>query len=430
MTLSNRPLKGSYRYRNYIRKKRIANWMTSKTGYRQWLRNNWRPLGDTVSRIGQHMMKNRGPLPFGNLSKADIVGGYLAPRLAVGYGQYKNRHFRQKYFLGSGYNDMYRSQLINYRSRMPRAKQSTNRKNKSNVPKKQSRKVHRAKSTRKNITALANQVKDIRKTLKQDKSKHTHRYADSGIISSLDAECDHVALNPVTTARLEGATDGLRYFDPAVPGTLLTADSTTGAYSHDVVFKNVHSKLEVRNNYQVPARIKIYCCVAKSDGDHSPIEVYTNALPDQCVTAGADAESIMMFLTDIERVTEQWNIDCVVDKVLEGGQMASASHNTGEFHYDPSHQDTETTVYQKIRKSFCWVVRIEGVIAHDTAQAEYGISRASVDYNLVNKYEIIYDAGINLNDFSFNETRDTAFTNAPPVVSLKPVADNIAYSIT
>lgn len=362
---------------------------------------------------------------------------------SIAHGNYLTRRQRQKYFLGSGYKDMYSSQLTNYRSRMPRTRHTlpptarrkgnwskgTNRKNVSNVPKKASRKVTKFKTNSNNITALAHQVKDIRKTLKQDKSHHTHRYADSGIISSLDSECDHVALNPVTTARLEGATDGLRYFDPAVPGTLLTADSTTGTYSHDVVFKNVHSKLEVRNNYQVPARIKIYCCVAKSDGDNSPVETYTNALPDQCITAGADAESILMYLTDIERVREQWNVDCMVDKVLEAGQMASASHNTGEFHYDPSHQDTETAVYQKIRKSFCWVVRIQGVIAHDTAQAEYGISRASVDYDLVNKYEIVYDAGINLNDFSFNETRDTSFTNAPPVVSLKPVADNIAYSV-
>lgn len=339
----------------------------------------------------------------------------------VGIGNYLTRNQRQKYFLGNNYN-MYG--LTNYRSRMPPAKKSkpkskaTNRKNVKNIPK------AKPKTLQRQINQIAKQVNLLT-------SKHTHRYAESGYAGANDGECDHVEWAPVSPTNLENYTNNLRFYD-STGNALDTADPTTLTASHDIKFKNIHSRITVRNNNSVPADIKIYCCKVKSDTSNGVLATYTAALADQCVTAGADTESPLMYLTDMERVREEFDIDCVKDITLPHGKQVTASHNTGEFNYDPSHIDTETTAYQKAFKAFLWVVRVQGQLGHDSVQftTELGLGKTTVDVMVENKAEIIYNSGgVALNDYSFNDQRDTSFSNSH-ILGVINSPDNIGESLT
>lgn len=291
---------------------------------------------------------------------------------------------------------------------------ATNRKNKSNVPKKAPK-------------TIQSQINDLAKKVNVSLSKHTYRYALADELSCNAGECDHEEIYPVSPTLLETYTNNLRFYDPAT-AALVTADPTTLTASNDIKFKNVHSKLTVKANYLVPAHVKIYLCKLKSDSDIGVLATYSAGLADQCVTAGADTETLLMYLTDIERVTEQFNIDCVADKLLYSGDEVSVSHNTGEFMWDSSHNDTETG-YQKQHKFFSWVIRVESVLGHDnTLATQHGRMNTIVDYECVNKAEIHYDAGgTQLNDFSFNDTRTSSFTNTA-VTGTRSVPDNITYS--
>lgn len=307
-------------------------------------------------------------------------------------------------------------------------------------PKKRSKKAFKAATNSKNTKKSApqpksvtkviqKQVKDLQKAVKANQAIHTFKLCSAGSIKSLIGRCNHVAAAANPIADIETACANLRYYDPAAPGTLVTASGNTGSFARDIYFKDYYTKLVMRNNYQVPVRLKVYLCKVKNDCNESPVTTYTTAIADQVITASIDETDQLMYLTDVERVKEVWKVDCVVDKVLEPGQEASVSHATGPFNFDPSHVDSFTNAYQQVYKGFSLVVRIEGVLAHDTSAAEITLAAAGIDYEVYKKAVIEYDAGVTLNDIFISELRGQSFTNGG-VSSLKPVADNIAYSVS
>lgn len=277
---------------------------------------------------------------------------------------------------------------------------------------------------------LQKEVKDLKQAINSINSHHTYKGVTAGSLKSLIGRCNQYSWQGATLSTLETATANLRFFDPAAPATLVTANPNTGTYARDISIKNFYGKFLMRNNYQVPVKVKLYLCKVKNDSSSSVLTTYTNAITDQVINAGVDETDALVYLTDIERVKENWSVDCVVDKVLEPGHEASASHSTGPFAFDPSHLDLNTDNYQKGFKSFEWFLRVEGVLGHDTAAGEYSLLLAGVDVQLFQKVDIVYNSGgADLDDIYIAEGRVQAFTNGG-VASLKPVADNLAYSVS
>lgn len=351
----------------------------------------------------------------------------ISPLLSVAQASFYNRYFRQKYFIGNNYQMPFsygRQGLTNYRSRMkskPKTITATNRKHLKN------RKV-KSKAKNTSVAKLHTKVNKLHKAIKADRSTHTFKKIYSADLDSAVGLCNHTYFGPNRVSELEVAIANLRYYDPATPGTLLTASGATGTFSRDIHIKNTWSKLRIRNNYQVPARVKVYLCIAKHDTNDHPITTYQAGITDQ-VISGGNATTPAIYLNDIEVVKEDWKIDCVMDKVLMPGRERSVSHSTGAFEYDPAHTDTDSTAYQKRYKAFTWVVRTEGVCGHDTVADEQTLLASSLDIEAFFKVDIIYDAGINLNDIYVTDTRGTTFTTGG-VVSSMPVADNVPYSAT
>lgn len=356
----------------------------------------------------QHRLTRQHPVVGLTNFKNEVIKSknkILPPSTMAGYTRQKVRGAGKYRPYGRGVNPT-----------LPPKQQATNRKNVKNVPKPKSQTVQA-------------QIKRLAKKVNIDLSKHTHRYAQASTITALDAECDHEEVQPITPTLLETFTNSLRFYD-STGNALDTADPTSNTFSHDVHFKNVHSKLTVRNNYHVPCRVKVYLCKAKSDTTQGVVSTYTAGLVDQCVTAGADTESPLMYPTDIEMVKEQWDIDCVIDKYMLSGDQYEASHSTGQFSYDPSHADTETATFQKQWKSFLWLIRLEGVLGHDTAVAfQVGRVEAKIDYEMVVKAEIEYNSGgVQLNDFSFTDNRDQTYTNNG-VAGVRTIPNNETTSV-
>lgn len=343
----------------------------------------------------------------------------LAIPTAVASGNFQTRQFRQKYFIGNNYNMPFnygKQGLTNYRKKI-KPKAGTTAKN---------LRVKEARQNKKNVKALGQQIAKLHKAIKADRSTHIYKKLTSSDLDSAIGLCNHTYFAPNRVSELEVAIANLRYYDPSNPATLLTASGATGTFSRDIHIKNAHSKLRFRNNYQVPARVKVYLCLTKHDTNDHPITTYEAGITDQ-VISGGDSTTPAIYLNDIEVVKEAWKIDCVFDKVLMPSFEGSVSHSTGAFEYDPAHTDTDSTAYQKRYKAFAWVVRLEGVCGHDTVADQQTLLPASLDIESFYKVDIVYDAGINLNDIYVSDTRGTTFTNSG-VVSSFPVADNITYS--
>lgn len=392
------------------------------------------------SRYGSPRLKYRyRPFRYGFVRTAGRFAKPIGIAASVGAAQFMTRNFRQKSFLGNGY------MLRNYNAQSHRRysstpavysrgvrlpnKVGTNQKNKGNKPVKKSRKVHKNKTAKGNVLALSRQIMDIRKELKSDRSTHIYKKYETADIDTVVGQCKHQHYDINTVTDLEAMIANLRYYDPSTPGTLLTASGATGTFSRDIHFKDIYSKFLMRNNYQVPCRVKLYVLKAKHDNSDNPTTTFEAGITDQVINAGKNSQDPAIYISDIEVVKEDWDIDCVFDGVLNPMDEVTRSHSTGSFEYDPAQTDTDSTAYQKRYNAFVWYLRIEGVLGHDTGADQQTLMLASLDVQWSTKATIIYDAGINLNDIYINEQRGETFTNGG-VVSVMPVADNLAYSAT
>jgi len=292
---------------------------------------------------------------------------------------------------------------------------------------KTSRKGKKKVASRSDVKALSKKIKDINRSLKSDQAMHTRRFRTCSAVGTAGVnQVVNTDFAVLRTQEIESAMAHLRYYNPATPGTLTTADASSGTYSRQIHFKSIYDKLTVRNNYQVPAHVKIYLCLPKTDTNQSPTAFYASGIQDQTSPAGA-VTSPMFYPTDITHVTDNWNMKCVKSKTLQAGGQFSCSHITKPFDYDPSNVDTHSLSYQKKYGGQCWVIRVEGVVGHDQSAVEYTTLQAKVDLMLDRKFVITYDAGVNLKDFSADNTASTAFTNLG-LISNKPLSDNQPFS--
>lgn len=284
----------------------------------------------------------------------------------------------------------------------------------------------RRRKPEKQTAVIKKQVNEIKRALRADQAYHTYKqYTHSGISSSVGL-CNHTHIAGSTTTRIETFLANLRFYNPAVPGTLTTADLTTGTYNRVVHIKNMYVGLKLMNNYQVPCNIKVYLCTPKGDTSIDPVTYYENGITDQ-VISGGDKTTPGISMTEIDDLKKQFNIKLLKDVLLDAGSSVSVAHSSGAFDYDPSLVDSHSLLFQKKFRSFTFVVRIQGVMGHDNTALEYSNLQARVDYTRFTKTEIIYDAGVNLNDIYVSDDRSASFTNGG-VVTNKPMADNQAWS--
>lgn len=272
----------------------------------------------------------------------------------------------------------------------------------------------------KRITALY-------KSLKSDQATHVNRLRYASLVTTNVDQVSNTVVMKMRTSELETAMANLRYYNPAVPGTLTTADASTGTYNRQIHFQNVYQSITFRNNYQVPCKLRVWLCVPKADTSISPDSFYSSGVTDQTVGPIA-VTSPLLYPTDIDDVVNNWQFIQKKNMLLQPGSQTTVIHSCKPFDYDPSNVDHHNLTFQKKYGNHCWMVRVEGCIAHDTTLGQYTTTQAGVDYFCDRKYTITYDAGVNLKDFSEQRLESSSFTNGG-VVSNKPVSDNQSYSV-
>lgn len=277
--------------------------------------------------------------------------------------------------------------------------------------------------------SIKKQLNEIKRTLNSDNAKHTRKVRLTSAVGCVQNQTDLTGFATTRTTELEGWMASLRYYNPSAPGTLVTADASTGTYTRQVHFKNVYKRMTAVNNYQVPVYVKIYSMVPKVDTSISPTQFFSDGITDQVISGGAVTNPLLE-LTDIDMVNENWRIVKLVKRLLKPGQSVSCYHSSGSFDYDPSNVDTHSMTYQKKYKAHLFVIRTDGFLGHDTSIAtEQTTLMGRVDLICDEKIEILYDAGVNLDDLYIDNQADNTFTNSG-VCSSYPVADNVPYSVS
>jgi len=275
--------------------------------------------------------------------------------------------------------------------------------------------------------SLKEQVKAIQKEIKTNQA--TLVYKEIGTGRNVQSAVNQQTLGPLTQVTMgsyETVLAELRFFNPSVPGTLIQGSGASGTYERSYHFKSVYSKVSLVNNYQIPVKVKLYCCVPKEDTNIIPITAFTNGLAD---VGNPSNTSPYLDLTESPQFNKLWKIHKSVKKILQPGQVCKSSVNFKDIMYNPSIFDSHALDYQKKYKTFNWFVRITGVLAHDTAvTTEQSLAPCGVDFLTQTNYTVEYDAGVDLKWITISDTSDASFTNGA-VVSSKPVADNIGFSL-
>lgn len=223
---------------------------------------------------------------------------------------------------------------------------------------------------------------------------------------------------------IEGAFQSLRYFNPAT-NSLETKDASVGTYSRDLCL-SIQRKLTVRNNYQVPVRVQVWTCRPKDATSDTALSLLDTGLADQNNPAN---RSPLVYVTDSKDLTNVWNVKACINRYLLPGQSAVCHANDKRFDYQISTADEHTVAFQKKQGGHNFLLRVSGIVGHDTLTAQCSLVSAGVDWLFDATYRIEYDAGKDLHDYSLDDNLPTSFANSG-VVSQHPVADNQGYSVS
>lgn len=259
---------------------------------------------------------------------------------------------------------------------------------------------------------LQKQVANLSRSLKSDQARHTHRYCATGAVECPVRQVEVASAAGFNATRIETAIANLRYYNPALPGTLTTANASTGTYTRQVHFEKVHDSLTLRNNYTAPVTLRLYICEPKNDTSVDPLTFYNDGVADQAANAEAVDTSALIYPSDINNLTSNWRLKMKRNMVLQPGAQTTVTHTTKPFDYDPAIFDSHALQYQQKWQGFIWLIRIEGILAHDNAVGtEQLLATAKLDFRIVRTHVITYDAGVNLDDISIDDDSDAAFTN-------------------
>ncbi len=280
----------------------------------------------------------------------------------------------------------------------------------------------RSKMPRK-VKGLTKQVKELKRLAESDMGTHTQRNRDTWNVVSAVNQQQIISIPSSSLTLLEEVISQLRYYDPTAPTTLVTADGTVGTYQKEFYFSKVHSKILVRNNYQVPCSVSVYSCRPKVDTSISPGSAWSGGLVD---IGNPGQTNPLVYLTDSVQFNDLWSIERSKRVILEPGQMCAMTTTAKPFQYDPTLADSHNTQYQKMFQAHSWHLHIQGVIGHDTVEDEQGILQAGVDFVVDNTYIVKYPAGADIVYLHTNDESST-FTNGG-VISNKPYTDNQSYS--
>jgi len=287
-----------------------------------------------------------------------------------------------------------------------------------------------AKKRRRKAKGLKGQVKELQRAVKAEKAIHIHRVRDAGqnlcATTNSSSFLSSTALSCNQVLQLEDALANLKYYNPANPTVLTTAAGASGSFSKDFYFTRSYHKLMVRNNYQVPCSVVLYSFRVKSDTSLSPDTVFTNGLVD---VGGLANTNVLAYPTDSLLLTDMFKIDQSVSKVLMPGQQLQIICTNKAFRYDPSLHDGHALQSLGQYGASYFGIRCEGALAHDITTTQVGQIRGGVDWMIDHTYEIHYDAGAALKQYSADITGMEGFNNSG-VLSEAPVADNIGYSQT
>lgn len=267
------------------------------------------------------------------------------------------------------------------------------------------------------------EIRDIQKRLKNDEGTFCHREKAIGAVAAAQNASSFIDIGGVTVNDLDTNLQYLQYYDIDNPGVFKVVDGRTGTQHKEFLYSTLGTSIELINNYGAPIKLTLYLMEPKVDTSLAPPATFTNGLID---IGNPSATSVLVYPTDSKQLGDIWKICRTIKKTVMPGQSINESYFQKDIMYDPSFVDTHASTYQKRFGSHTWCVRLQGVDGHDSALPQYGSLVGALDWVLVRKLVVKYQAGTDLYVLKVTDGSDT-FTNSGRV-SIRPTTQHVTYS--
>lgn len=293
------------------------------------------------------------------------------------------------------------------------------------VPKKKKQAKRRKPKKAKASKTLTARVSRLEQTTKDTMSKLIYKYDTKDTVRVSAGSAGYGYKSAVSYAIIESALAQCRFFDPAAPGTLITANLASPTYKQNIQVSAV-SRMLIKNNYQVPCVVTYAVALPKVDTSIDPTSALQNGLTD---TGNPDNTSTLLSYHDSDQFNDLWKCK-LRSRVLRPGQQIIVKHFQKSFTYDPSFTDSHNMSFQKQTKSAVYIYRLQGVLGHDTStSSEQGMAPAGIDVYVSTNYTITYDSGgAAVRTIVLAENASQTFTNGAVVSQV--VVDNQSYSVS
>jgi len=256
--------------------------------------------------------------------------------------------------------------------------------------KKKAKKRASAMKNKKRITYLSKKIGNNEATL--DFRARSYRVTKTSGINT----CIYDSIAGSNASLIESSITALDFFDPSDPGNLQVVNYNTGTFQKRIMV-NAYGNISLRNNYKVPVRLKLWLCKVKADTNNSPENAISAGFAD-VGSAGLAVTDILTKAKDSQILKDLWNCKLMKNIIVQPSGVCYASHRGKQFSFDTSLRDTHNQSFVKQFYAYAWLVRLEGIAGHDTAEDEQGSLQCGLDIVVNRNHRIIYDAGSDLVD--------------------------------
>lgn len=334
--------------------------------------------------------------------------------LSISNNPYKYRNYlkygKKAYgFISGSYRPQYGSSTTRTKKRM-----SYRQYKKTGYKPRYRKKPYTATSSR-----LQKQLTSLQKKVANNEGHliYKNRQSDRNVSTAIN-ECNYLNVSAFDRTLIETVIANLRYFNPAVPATFTTVDFTSGTQYKSLQIK-AYSKITLRNNYQVPVKVSLYLVIPRKDTSIASKTSIENGLTDIGLTNGQ--LDPLVYPSDSPHFNDLWKIVKKKQIILQPSQQCYMNNSKVPwFSYDPSYSDSHSLTYQSRWFAHQYLIRVEGVIGHDSAVAtEYGVLQAGVDAMTDTIVQVRYSAGADIKYMITADDSAAAFTNGPQITVLQ-----------
>ncbi len=248
------------------------------------------------------------------------------------------------------------------------------------------------KALRPKVMRLSRQVRKLAAVQEGTMSHMTFVDSDYGRIVSVANNTSASSYSWMSLSAIDLGIAQLRYFNPSFPDVPITVDYSGNAFQKEIRLSRCYNTITVKANYLVAVRFEIYLCVCVADTNQTVVTSFIQGVP---LASNSTFASDLINPWDSILLTDMWKTTKLKSGTLLPGHSVTCSHRMpGAFSYDPTLSAIHTSNFQKRNKSFAFLLRTSGTLAHDSVDTgQQGYQSSICDVKTVHGFRVTYDGG-------------------------------------